>query len=103
MADFSVTTEDHAESYWKTARVLRVVGWTCIVWGCMISIYIWTGLKAGSTVWLVWTMGQFFAGAVCLALFSLVPSFGRHRVPESGAPGRGTKGGVIFRSSPCAE
>lgn len=68
MADFSVTTEDHAESYWKTARVLRVVGWTCIVWGCMISIYIWTGLKAGSTVWLVWTMGQFFAGAVCLAL-----------------------------------
>jgi hypothetical protein len=68
MADINVALEDRAEKYWETARVLRVVGWTSIVWGCGIVIYVWTGLKAGSNLWLLWTIGQFVAGAICLAL-----------------------------------
>ena len=67
MPDVNVTLEDRAEKYWNLARDLRVVGWTSIVWGCMIAIWIWMGLKAGSDMWLIWTIAQFVAGAVCLA------------------------------------
>jgi hypothetical protein len=67
MADINVALEDRAERYWETARTLRVVGWTSIVWGCGIVMWIWTGLKAGSNLWLLWTIGQFVAGAICLA------------------------------------
>jgi 4-hydroxybenzoate polyprenyltransferase len=66
MPDVNVALEDRAESYWKAARVLRVVGWTSIVWGCMIMIWIWMGLKAGSDMWLIWTIAQFVAGGICL-------------------------------------
>lgn len=67
MADVNVTLEDRAESYWKAARVLRVVGWTSIVWGCLIVIWVWMGLKAGSDMWAIWTAAQFLAGGICLA------------------------------------
>ena len=52
--------------YNRAALVLRTLGWLSIVWGCMISIWIWTGLKAGSGLWLYWTIGQFVFGAICL-------------------------------------
>ncbi len=67
MADVNVILEDRAESYWKAARVLRVVAWTSIVWGCLTMIWIWMGLNAGSNMWLIWTIAQFVAGGICLA------------------------------------
>jgi hypothetical protein len=66
MADVNIALEDRAESYWKTARVLRVLAWTSIVWGCLVGIYTWTGLKAGSDVWLIWAIAQFVAGGILL-------------------------------------
>ena len=65
--DVNVTLEDRAEKHWKIARVLRVIGWTSIVWGCITMMWIWMGLKAGSDMWLIWTIAQFVAGAICLA------------------------------------
>lgn len=54
--------------YERAALVLRTLGWLSIVWGAMISIWIWMGLKAGSDLWLYWTIGQFVFGAICLAV-----------------------------------
>jgi hypothetical protein len=67
MTEVNVTLEDRVESYWKAARVLRVIAWTSIVWGCMTMMWIWMGLKAGSDMWLIWTIAQFVAGGICLA------------------------------------
>ena len=54
--------------YNRAAMVLRVLGWTSIIWGCMIAIWIGMGLKAGSDLWLYWTIAQFVVGAVLLAI-----------------------------------
>ena len=70
--DVNVTLEDRAEKHWKIARVLRVVGWTSIVWGCITMMWIWMGLKAGSDMWAIWTAAQFLAGGVCLAAASFL-------------------------------
>lgn len=74
MANIDVALEDRVESYWKAARVLRVVAWTSIVWGCLTTIWIWTGLKAGSDMWLIWTIVQFVVGGVCLVAAWLLAS-----------------------------
>jgi len=68
MAEINVTLEDRAEKDWKIARVLRVIGWTSIVWGCLTCIWVWMGLKAGSDMWAIWTGAQFLAGAICLGV-----------------------------------
>ncbi len=63
-----VIAGEQNNKYQRAVMVMRVLGWTSIVWGCMISIWIWTGLKAGSDLWLYWTIGQFVFGIVCLAI-----------------------------------
>jgi hypothetical protein len=72
------------DKYRRAVLVLRVLGWTSIVWGCMISIWIWTGLKAGSDLWLYWTIGQFVFGAICLAAAGRIQLRAAHliNVPE---------------------
>lgn len=57
---------DKDSKYQRAALVLRTVGWTSIVWGLLTMIWIWTGLKAGSELWLWWTIAQFAFGAICL-------------------------------------
>ena len=63
---------DRDNKYNRAALVLRTVGWLSIVWGLMISVYIWMGEKAGSQLWLLWTLGQLAFGAICLAVASRV-------------------------------
>lgn len=48
--------------------MLRTLGWLSLVWGAMISIYIWMGERAGSQFWLFWSIGQFATGAILLAI-----------------------------------
>jgi len=64
--------------YNRAALVLRVLGWTSIIWGCMIAIWIWMGLKAGSDLWLYWTIAQFVAGAVLLAMAARLQTRAAH-------------------------
>jgi hypothetical protein len=62
------TAGTRTNRYQRAALVLRTLGWLSIVWGAMISIYIWMGERAGSLLWLWWTIGQFVAGAILLAI-----------------------------------
>jgi hypothetical protein len=68
--------------YNRAALVLRVLGWTSIIWGCMISIWIWMGLKAGSDLWLYWTVGQFVVGAVLLSIATRLQMRAAHEVTD---------------------
>ncbi|HWR17819.1 MAG TPA: hypothetical protein VN577_23520 [Terriglobales bacterium] len=61
-----ITAGDSTSKFQRAALVLRTIGWLSIVWGCMISIWIWMGEKAGSQLWLWWTLGQFAFGGICL-------------------------------------
>jgi hypothetical protein len=54
--------------YHRAALIVSVLGWLSIVWGCMISIWIWTGFRAGSDLWLNWAIAQFVVGAICLVI-----------------------------------
>lgn len=65
-----LTAGDRNNRYQRAALVLRTVGWLSIVWGLMISIYIWMGERAGSQLWLWWTIGQIVFGAICLGIAS---------------------------------
>jgi 4-hydroxybenzoate polyprenyltransferase len=66
MEDVRVAAVDKSTGYMRAAIGLRTLGWLSIVWGCMISIWIWMGERAGSQMWLYWTLAQFAAGAICL-------------------------------------
>jgi len=69
MADMvDVAAEDRSIQFERTALVLRVLGWTFMIWACLVSIYIWTGEKAGSQLWLWSTIGLFVAGAICMGV-----------------------------------
>lgn len=63
-----LTAGDKDNKYVRAALVLRTVGWLSIIWGLMISIYIWMGQNAGSQLWLWWSIGQLALGAVLLAI-----------------------------------
>jgi hypothetical protein len=65
-----VIAGEEEDKYRRAALVLRTLGWFSIVWGCGIAMWIWTGLKAGSNLWLWWTIGQFVFGAICLVAAS---------------------------------
>ncbi len=66
----TVTAGDRDHRYLRAALVLRTIGWLSIVWGAMISIWIWMGLRAGSDLWLWWSVGQVAFGMICLAVAS---------------------------------
>jgi hypothetical protein len=66
--DVRVNSVERSNKYMRTAIVLRTLGWLSIIWGLMVSMWIWMGEKAGSNLWLWWTLGQFAAGAVLLFL-----------------------------------
>jgi hypothetical protein len=63
-----VIAGEENDKYQRAALVLRTLGWFSIVWGCVVATWIWTGLKAGSDLWLWWSIGQFVFGAICLVL-----------------------------------
>jgi hypothetical protein len=63
-----VIAGEENDKYLRAALVLRTLGWYSVAWGCVLAIWIWTGLKAGSDLWLWWSIGQFAFGAVCLVL-----------------------------------
>jgi len=65
-----LTAGERNDRYNRAAIVLRTLGWLSIVWGIGISIFIGMGEKAGSQLWLWWTLGQFVFGAVCLGVAS---------------------------------
>jgi hypothetical protein len=59
---------EETDKFEKAALVLRTLGWISIVWGCVTMLWIWMGLKAGSDLWLIWTISQFVLGAVLLGI-----------------------------------
>ncbi len=59
---------DNEYKYERAALVLRTLGWLSIFWGCLLSIYIWMGLKAGSVLWLWWTVGMWVAGIALIGI-----------------------------------
>jgi hypothetical protein len=63
-----VTAGDGDNKYLRAALVLRTLGWISIIWGFGISIWIWMGEKAGSQLWLWWTLGQLAFGVICLGV-----------------------------------
>jgi hypothetical protein len=83
MNDVRVTVADKSSGYMRAAMVLRTLGWLSIIWGCMISIWVWMGERAGSQMWLYWTLAQFAAGAVCLFVASRMRSRGMNAASAS--------------------
>ncbi|HVZ16260.1 MAG TPA: hypothetical protein VG897_04035 [Terriglobales bacterium] len=59
---------ERLDKYNRAAVVLRTIGWISICWAAFVSIWIWMGSKAGSNLWLWWTLGCFVAGLVCLGI-----------------------------------
>lgn len=78
-----VTAGDRDNKYNRAALVLRTLGWLSIVWGLMISMYIWMGEKAGSQLWLLWTLGQLVAGVIMLGIASRLRSRSAHLASRS--------------------
>ena len=65
-----VIAGENNDKYRRAALVLRTLGWYSIGWGCVVAIWIGMGLRAGSNLWLWWTIGQFVFGAICLVVAS---------------------------------
>ena len=65
-----LTAGDRDNRYQRAALVLRTLGWLSIIWGVCISIWVMMGERAGSQLWLYWTLGQLIAGAILLGLAS---------------------------------
>ncbi len=63
-----LTAGDRDNRYQRAALVLRTLGWLSIIWGVCISIWVMMGERAGSQLWLYWTIGQLVAGAVLLGI-----------------------------------
>jgi hypothetical protein len=65
-----LTAGDRNNRHQRAALVLRTLGWLSIIWGVCISIFVMVGERAGSQLWLYWTVGQLVAGAVLLGIAS---------------------------------
>ena len=65
-----LTAGDRDNRYQRAALVLRTLGWLSIIWGICISIWVMMGERAGSQLWLYWTIGQLVAGAVLIGIAS---------------------------------
>jgi len=65
-----LTAGDRTNRYQRAALVLRTMGWLSIIWGVCISIWVMMGERAGSQLWLYWTIGQLVAGAILLGIAS---------------------------------
>ncbi|HET9697845.1 MAG TPA: hypothetical protein VFP40_13320 [Terriglobales bacterium] len=63
-----LTAGDRDNRYQRAALVLRTLGWLSIIWGVCISIWVMMGERAGSQLWLYWTLGQLVAGVVLLGI-----------------------------------
>jgi hypothetical protein len=63
-----VIAGEENDKYQRASLVLRTLGWLSFTWGCGLAIWIWMGLKAGSDLWLWWSIGQFAFGAICLVV-----------------------------------
>jgi hypothetical protein len=63
-----LTAGDRDNRYQRAALVLRTLGWLSIIWGVCISIWVMMGERAGSQLWLYWTLGQLVAGAILLGI-----------------------------------
>ena len=59
---------DRTAKYQRAALVLRTIGWLSIVSGLIIAMWIWMGLKAGSQLWLWWSVAQIGFGAILLGV-----------------------------------
>ena len=66
--DFENQPTTRSEQLLNNSQGMRLVGWLLIVGGAMCSIFIWTGLRVGSELWL-WTSGaSVLLGLICLAV-----------------------------------
>ena len=73
--------EDRVNRYQRAVLGLRVIGWLSICWGFMISMWIWMGERAGSQLFLWWTLGQIVFGVICLAVASRVHERANRTLP----------------------
>jgi hypothetical protein len=68
MADVERRTESPADAAIEEqqfGRVLSVLGWTLIIFDCVVGVWIWVGFRSGSFFWLYWVVGT---GAVAVVL-----------------------------------
>ena len=81
---------DKLDKYRRAALVLRVLGWTCIVWAAMISIWVWMGLRAGSGLWLWSMVGLFVGGVICVGIAAFLQARAAKlvNVPRADGDGR---------------
>jgi hypothetical protein len=58
MANYGYTEHEHnwwAERY-RQGSTLLVIGWILVGWAAMLTIYFWSSLAVGSSMWL-WVIG----------------------------------------------
>jgi bacteriorhodopsin len=73
--------DENTSKYQKAALGFRTLGWLSIAWSCITVLWLWMGLRAGSNLWLWWTIGQFVFGAICVGVANRLQARAAH-LPE---------------------
>ena len=76
---------DEAVREQRLGSVLVTVGWVLIAMDCILSVWIWVGLRSGSDFWLWWVIIEGVLGVAFIF-------YGRHK--------RQTALGVIAHNTP---
>ncbi len=63
---------DEAVHTQRLGSVLVTVGWVLIAMDCILSVWIWVGLRSGSDFWLWWVIIEGVLGFACIF-------YGRHK------------------------
>lgn len=54
----------------RKASILQTLGWTLLVFDCIIASWVWTGFRAGTYFWLYWMIIEGAAGFVLVLVGS---------------------------------